>query len=134
MKNKPRIQSTILLCGMLSALLFAGLFSGTHVLARQAASTAPANPCTDQATAETKKELDFEPFADPAEVLKIRAEKKMEEKNFKELQDAATQLASLSGKMSQEIDKGGQYAISLHVMDELNQIDKLTKKVRSLAK
>jgi len=64
----------------------------------------------------------------------LRAQKKMEEKNFKEMQEAATDLAAVSKKMSQEIDAGGQFVVSLRVLDELDQIEKLTKKVRSRAK
>jgi len=36
--------------------------------------------------------------------------------------------------MSKEIDAGGQYVISLRVQDDLEQIEKLTKRVRSRAK
>jgi hypothetical protein len=58
----------------------------------------------------------------------------MDEKNFKELQAAATDLATVSERMSKEIDAGGQYVISLRVLNDLDQIEKLTKKVRSRAK
>lgn len=134
MKNNSRIPARILY----SSLVLSGLlFGGVHVLARQTpqATSTSALPCNDPPSAEKKKEtLDYEPFADPAEVLRVRAQKKFEEKNFKELQDSATQLATISEKMNREIEKGGQYAVSLRVMDELSQIEKLTKKVRSLTK
>jgi hypothetical protein len=58
----------------------------------------------------------------------------MDEKNFKELQAAATDLAEVSARMSKEIDASGQYVLSLRVLNDLDQIEKLTKKVRSRAK
>jgi hypothetical protein len=100
--------------------------------------TNPANqaiPCNDSASADNKKEVvEHDPLADPAEELRIRAQKKMDEKNFKELQEAATELATVSGRMSREIDESGQFVLSLRVLDDLDQIEKLTKKVRSRAR
>jgi hypothetical protein len=123
MKNTLWIQAVIL------------LFAGVHMLARQTPAPSPAAPCNEQATADKKKEaIDFDPLLDPAEELRMRAQKKMEEQNFKELQAAATELATVSAKMSKEIDASGQYVISLRVQDDLDQIEKLTKKVRSRAK
>jgi len=58
----------------------------------------------------------------------------MDEKNFKELQEAATDLSAVSARMSKEIDAGGQYVLSLRVLNDLDQIEKLTKRVRSRAK
>src|SRR5207247_2337991 len=109
------------------------LFAGAHMLAQQTASPAaiPASPCNDQAK---KEVIQHDPFVDPAEELRIRAQKRIEENNFKELQAAASELATISAKMTREIDSGGQYVISLRVLDELDQIEKLTKKVRSRAK
>jgi len=112
---------------------------GAHVLARQATASPPTasqeSPCNDQASDSKKKDtIDYEPLVDPVEMARLRAQKKMEEKNFKEMQEAATDLAAVSKKMSQEIDAGGQFVVSLRVLDELDQIEKLTKKVRSRAK
>ena len=130
MKNKLLI-SIILLVILLPV--------GAHVLARQApaspATASQENPCNDQASDSKKKDtIDYEPLVDPVEMARLRAQKKMEEKNFKEMQEAATDLAAVSKKMSQEIDTGGQFVVSLRVLDELDQIEKLTKKVRSRAK
>jgi len=127
MKNRLLIPSILL------------LFAGAHMMARQTPSASQSAPCNDQAsidnTADKKKEaLEHDPLADPAEEMRSRAQKKMDEKNFKELQEAATDLAAVSAKMSKEIDAGGQFVVSLRVLNDLEQIEKLTKKVRSRAK
>jgi hypothetical protein len=120
-----------------SLLLF---FVVTNMIARQSPSVSP--PCNDQASDiksdnnddKKKDALEHDPLADPSEEMRIRAQKKMDEKNFKELQAAATDLAEVSARMSKEIDAGGQYVLSLRVLNDLDQIEKLTKKVRSRAK
>ena len=119
-----------------SLLLF---FFVTHMLARQSPSVSP--PCNDQASDikgdnddKKKDAIEHDPLADPTEEMRIRAQKKMDEKNFKELQTAATELAAVSARMSKEIDASGQYVLSLRVLDDLDQIEKLTKRVRSRAK
>jgi len=121
------------------------LLAGVHIMARQS-PTGQSAPCNDQASVDDKGEnkgdsvdkkkdaIEHDPLADPAEELRIRAQKKMDEKNFKELQQAATELAAISSRMSKEIDAGGQYVLSLRVLNDLDQIEKLTKKVRSRAK
>ena len=45
----------------------------------------------------------------------------MDEKNFKELQEASTDLATVSARMSKEIDASGQYVLSLRVLNDLDQ-------------
>jgi hypothetical protein len=120
-----------------SLLLF---FIVTHIMARQSPSVSP--PCNDQASDikgddnddKKKDAIEHDPLVDPAEEMRIRAQKKMEEKNFKELQSAATDLAAVSARMSKEIDASGQYVVSLRVLNDLEQIEKLTKRVRSRAK
>ena len=122
MKNTLLISSMIL------------LFAGVHLLARQTPATNAATPCNEQAADKKKEAVDHDPLLDPREELRIRAEKKMEENNFKELQDASTELAAISARMSKEIDASGQYVVSIRVLDDLDRIEKLTKKVRSRAK
>jgi hypothetical protein len=128
MKNKLLIPSLILFSLV------------AHMMARQSPSVSP--PCNDQASEirgdnndDNKKDaIEHDPLADPTEEMRIRAQKKMDEKNFKELQAAATDLAAVSARMSKEIDAGGQYVLSLRVLNDLDQIEKLTKRVRSRAK
>jgi hypothetical protein len=120
-----------------SLLLF--FFVAAHMLARQTPPVSQTAPCNDQVsddkTDDKKKEaIEHDPLADPTEEMRIRAQKKMDEKNFKELQDAASDLATISARMSKEIDASGQYVLSLRVLNDLDQIEKLTKKVRSRAK
>jgi hypothetical protein len=130
MKNRLFIPSILL------------LLVAAHMMARQTPSVSPTVPCNDQASIDKgennddkkKDAIEHDPLADPTEEMRIRAQKKMDEKNFKELQAAATDLATVSERMSKEIDAGGQYVISLRVLNDLDQIEKLTKKVRSRAK
>jgi hypothetical protein len=126
MKNKLLLPSILL------------IFVAAHIMARQAPTVSQTIPCNDQASdsSDDKKKdaIEHDPLADPTEEMRIRAQKKMDEKNFKELQEAATDLATVSAKMSKEIDAGGQYVLSLRVLNDLDQIEKLTKKVRSRAK
>ena len=128
MKNRLLIPSLLLFVFM------------THMLARQSPSVSP--PCNDQASDikgdnnddKKKDAIEHDPLADPSEEMRIRAQKKMDEKNFKELQAASTDLAAVSARMSKEIDASGQYVVSLRVLNDLEQIEKLTKRVRSRAK
>jgi hypothetical protein len=136
MKNRLVIPSLLL------------VFVAVHLMARQAPSVTSSSqtaPCNDQASDgkadnddkkddKKKDAIEHDPLADPNEEMRVRNQKKMDEKNFKELQDAATDLATVSARMSKEIDASGQYVLSLRVLNDLDQIEKLTKKVRSRAK
>jgi hypothetical protein len=108
------------------------LLSVVHLSARQTPAVKAADPCAD---ADKKKDpLGHDPLADPTEEMRLRAQMKLDEKNFRELQQAANQLADISEKMKEEIEKTGQYAVSIRVMDQIAQIEKLTKTVKSRAK
>jgi len=132
MKNRLWIPVTIL------------FVIGIQVMARQSPTASPSAPCneidsniasgSDDKVEKKKEPIEHDPLADPIEEMRTRAQKKLDEKNFKELQDAATELAAISARMSREIDAGGQYVFSLRVQNDLEQIEKLTKKVRSRAK
>ena len=71
---------------------------------------------------------------DPAKDMQKRAEKESSEKNYKELREAATELAELSKQLSAEIDESGQHVISARVFDRLDKIEKLAKRIRDKAK
>jgi hypothetical protein len=129
MKNRLLISSILL------------FFVAAGLMARQTPSVTQTVPCNDQASDKgdnnddrKKDAIEHDPLADPTEEMRIRNQKKMDEKNFKELQQAATDLAAVSARMSKEIDASGQYVLSLRVLNDLDQIEKLTKKVRSRAK
>ena len=122
------------------AILF---IAGIQAMARQSPTDNPTIPCNDTAstiasgsdTVDKQKEpIEHDPLADPLEEMRTRAQTKLDEKNFKELQDAAAELAAITARMSKEIDAGGQYVISLRVQSDLEQIEKLTKRVKSRAK
>src|SRR3954462_15089645 len=128
MKNRLLIPSILL-------FFFALFLFAAHMMARQTPSVTQSVPCNDEASDDKKKDaIEHDPLADPTEEMRIRNQKKMDEKNFKELQEASTDLAAVSARMSKEIDAGGQYVLSLRVLNDLDEIEKLTKKVRSRAK
>ena len=76
MKNRYLIPSIVL------------LFIGAHLMARQSPSANQTAPCNDQASIENKgdstekkkESIEHDPLADPAEELRVRAQKKMDEK------------------------------------------------------
>ena len=124
MKNKLLIPIVLL------------VFAGVQLWARQTPSPNSANPCNESiATADKKKEvIEHDPLADPLVELRTRNQKKIDEKNFKELQDSAAELAQVSARMSREIEAGGQYVISIRVLEDLDKAEKLTKKIRGRVK
>src|SRR5262245_58110678 len=71
---------------------------------------------------------------DPLKELQKRAEKEASEKNYKQLRDAATELADLSKQISQEIDEGGKEVISARIFERLDKIERLAKRIREKAK
>lgn len=71
-----------------------------------------------------------DPFAEAAR----RAEKQASEKNFKELKEAAAQLAGVSKELSEEVDKGSEHVISARIFDRLEKIERLTKQIKDKAR
>jgi len=124
MKNKLLIPIVVL------------VIAGVQLWARQTPSPNAADPCNDSVTATDKKKdvVEHDPLADPLEELRKRNQKKLDEKNFKELQDSAAELAQVSARMSKEIQEGGQYVISIRVLEDLDKAEKLTKKIRGRVK
>src|SRR5262245_50673848 len=97
---------------MVSLILF---FSVEYRAARQNDAKA-ADPCADSASSKLDP-LPHDPLANPVDEMRLRAQMRLDEKNFKELQQAANDLAAVTASMKAEIEKTGQYAISLRVMD-----------------
>ena len=127
MKNKLWFVRAVTI--MVSFTLF---FSVAYLAARQAPVKAT-DPCADSASSKSDP-LPHDPLANPVDEMRLRAQMKLDEKNYRELQQAADELAAVSASMKVEIEKTGQYAISLRVMDQISQIEKLTKRVKSRAK
>ena len=71
---------------------------------------------------------------DPLKEMQRRAEKEASEKNYKELKEAASELADISKQISSEIDQGGRDVISARIFERLDKIEKLTKRIREKAK
>jgi len=71
---------------------------------------------------------------DPLKDLQKKAEKEASEKNYKELKEAAAELADISKQISSDIDEGGKDVISARIFERLDRIEKLTKRIRDKAK
>jgi len=71
---------------------------------------------------------------DPLKDMQKRAEKEASQKNYKELKEAAAELADLSKQISADIDEGGKDVISARIFERLDKIERLTKKIREKAK
>jgi type VI protein secretion system component VasF len=71
---------------------------------------------------------------DPLKDMQKRAEKEASERNYKDLKDAAAELAELSRQIRSEIDEGGKDVISARIFERLDKIEKLTKRIRDKAK
>src|SRR5262249_4129295 len=87
-----------------------------------------------KATDQEKKNEPFDPFADPAQELIKRDERRAKEKKFDELKAAALELKNLSTKMSDEIEAGGKDVISARIWSDLDRAEKLVKTIREKAK
>ena len=71
---------------------------------------------------------------DPLKDMQKRAEKDAGEKNYRDLKEAAAELADLSKQISSEIEDGGKDVISARIFEKLDKIEKLTKRIREKAK
>jgi hypothetical protein len=89
---------------------------------------------TVPAAAQEKPAPRFDPFADPIAEMTRRVEKAAREKRFNELKAAASELAELSKKISEQIENGGQDVVSIKVLEDLEKAEKLIKEVREKAK
>ena len=56
------------------------------------------------------------------------------EKNYREMTEAATELAAFSQKISDEIDVNGPRVVSKLMLKDLERLEKLAKKVRNRGK
>ena len=71
---------------------------------------------------------------DPLKDMQKRAEKEAGEKNYKELKEAAAELAALSQQINADVEGGGKDVISARIFERLDRIEKLTKRIRDKAK
>src|SRR5436190_7482046 len=70
---------------------------------------------------------------DPLKDMQKRAEKEASQKNYKELKEAAAELADLSKQINADIEEGGKDVISARIFERLDKIERLTKKIREKA-
>src|SRR5262245_51866893 len=71
---------------------------------------------------------------DPFKEMQKRAEKEASEKNYRELKEAAAEMAELSRQISSDIEEGGKDVIDARIFERLDKIEKLTKRIRDKAK
>jgi hypothetical protein len=71
---------------------------------------------------------------DPLKEMQKRAEKEAGERNYKELKEAAAELAELSKQISADVDEGGKDVISARIFERLDRIERLTKRIRDKAR
>src|SRR5262245_44300038 len=71
---------------------------------------------------------------DPLKDMQKKAEKEASEKNYKDLKEAAAELADLSKQISSDIEDGGKDVISARIFERLDRIEKLTKRIRKKEK
>jgi Ribonuclease G/E len=71
---------------------------------------------------------------DPFKEMQRRAEKEATEKNYKELKEAAAELADLSKQISLDIEDGGKNVISARIFERLERVEQLAKRIREKAK
>ena len=71
---------------------------------------------------------------DPLKEMQKRAEKEASEKNYKELKEAAAELADLTKQISSEIEESGKDVISARIFERLDKVERLTKRIREKAK
>ncbi|HEX5000470.1 MAG TPA: hypothetical protein VFY29_19765 [Terriglobia bacterium] len=109
--------------GLMGALLFfaAGIVAGLPLVTQ--------NPVRSQ----PDRGLEGAPL-NPLDELRRRSEREAREKRYNELKSSASELAELSRKVSEEIDKNGQDVVSAKVFENLDRIEKLVKQVRIKAK
>ncbi len=71
---------------------------------------------------------------DPVKELHRKAEKQAIEKNYRDLKEAAAELADLSTQISLDVSNGGEYVISARIFERLDRVEKLAKRIREKAK
>ena len=71
---------------------------------------------------------------DPVKEMHRKAEKLASEKNYKELKEAAEELAGLGTQISAEINSGGEHVISARIFERLDRIERLARRIREKAK
>lgn len=71
---------------------------------------------------------------DPVAEFRKKAEKEIAERNYRELRDASAELATLARVLSEEVDKSSVHVISAKIFEKLEQIEKVTKRVKQKAR
>jgi hypothetical protein len=113
--------------------IFAWSVSALVLTALALAVFAQNAPAQEQ-TPKPKENRSFIGPFDPAQEAARALAEETAEKNYKELKDSAAELADLSRKMSDEINRGSKDIFNARIFDNLDKIEKLTKRIRDKAK
>ena len=117
------------------AILALLLLAGSMKMTAQQTPAPPAPPAPPvEVKEEPKREIRSPLPRNPFSEFERVARKEAEEKTYRELKDAAAELAKISKEMSDEIEKNGQYAISAKIFASLDRIEDLTGRIRDRAK
>jgi hypothetical protein len=115
----------------------AGLAAAILVLLASQVSISAASRLQAQNQNKTRPEenrgLDGMPL-NPLIEMERRVQREAQDKRFQELKSSAVELADLSRRVSDEIEKNGKDVISAKVFENLDKIEKLVKQVRNKAK
>ena len=71
---------------------------------------------------------------DPIKEAARKLDHQITAQNYKDLKDAANELAKVSKDLSDEVDASSEHVINARIFDQLDKIDKLTKTIRTKAK
>src|SRR5262245_31309402 len=71
---------------------------------------------------------------DPVKEAARKLDKQVKAQNLKELREAAAELVSLSKELNDEVEKSGENVISARIFNEIEQIEKVAKRIRDKAK
>jgi hypothetical protein len=65
---------------------------------------------------------------DPIKEAARKREKQAKEQNYKDLKNASAELIAVSKELRDEVEKSGENVLSALIFDQLDKIEKLTKK------
>ncbi len=66
--------------------------------------------------------------------LKNKQKRDLMKANYEKMKRDADELASLAKSLQEEIDKGNENVLSLHIVDKAEKIEKLAKRIKGVAK
>ncbi len=71
---------------------------------------------------------------EPLPGLKDKQKRDLMKANYEKMKRDAEELASLAKSLRDDIDKGNENVLSLHIVDKAEKIEKLAKRIKSVAR